>query len=351
MKGIMASKKFESFAQDLRAALSDDAAMLFDFQLQLMTREIAEGWKAFHAQAVLFKEILPDPLINELGRQHAVENLRCEIWRDRDQMVWVGFGQLGSQYRSSLLTQWSEHPETLAEYRNFLHVGELDTGAAPTPNPLDRIANAVLRDRIETDNQHWWYKTQADTTDWYVEAAAQGVLTPPLMVRELEPATPVRDMSVALADDGPYWKAVHQARWRRVMNATEFAVFTKPDENLRLMAALAPDFPYAPGLSTGKRLIFVQEGERALAWALMVDKTDGSTTYRYPPKLILISREQTKKLKDDDIIFHNVIGTWFVSYTSGARCLETELLFHLPRSRRLIEFYEPYVRQVLSHAG
>jgi hypothetical protein len=46
-----------------------------------------------------------------------------------------------------------------------------------------------------------------------------------------------------------------------------------------------------------------------------------------------------------------VIGTWFVSYTSGARCLETELLFHLPRSRRLIEFYEPYVQQALSHAG
>jgi hypothetical protein len=171
------------------------------------------------------------------------------------------------------------------------------------------------------------------------------------MVRELEPATPVRDMSVALADDGPYWKAVHQARSRRVMNATEFAVFTKPDENLRLMAALAPDFPYAAHLSTAKRLIFVQQGEGPLAWALMIDKTDGSTTYRYPPKLILISREQAKKLKDDDILFRNVIGTWFVSYTSGARCLEIELMFHLPRSRRLIEFYEPYVQQALSHAG
>ena len=331
--------------------MSDDAGKLFDFQVQLMKREIAEGWKAFYAQAVLFEQILPAPLINELGRQYAVEHLRCEIWRDSDQMAWRGFGQVGSQYRSSLLTQWSEHPESLAGYRNFLHVGELDTGAAPTPNPLDCTANAVLRGRIETDNQHWWYQTQADTTDWYVEAAAQGVLTPPLMVRELAPATPVRDMSVDLADDGPYWKAVHQARWRQIMNATQFAAFTKPDENLRLMAALAPDFPYAAHLSSAKRLVFVQQGEGALAWALMIDKTDGSTTYRYPPKLILISREQAKKLKDDDILYTNVIGKSFVSHIYGARCLETELLFHLPRSRRLIEFYAPYVQQALSHAA
>jgi hypothetical protein len=339
----MVRKKFESFTQDLRAAVSNDAGELFDFQLQLMEREIAGGWKAFYAQEILLKDTLPAPLINDLGRQYGVERLRLNIWRD--------FGKQSSNYRSALLTEWFEYPETLAEYRNFLNVGALDTGAAPTPNPLDRTANAVLRKRIETDNKHWWYETQANMTDWYVEAAAQCVLTPPLLVRELERATPVRDMTLALVDDGKYWRTVHQERWRLVMNATEFSAFTKPEENLRLMAALAPDFPYSPSLSSGKRLIFVQEGEGALAWALMIDKTDGGTTYRYPPKLILISREQTKKLKDDDIVFANVVGTWFNSQSAGARCLETELLFHLPRSRRLIEFYEPYVRQALGQAG
>ena len=343
MKGFMANKKFESFLHILRDGLSHDACKLFDFELALMEREIGEGWRAFYAQEILFKQHLPPPLINELGRQYAIECLRVQIGDNVGPQV--------SSDRSPLLTKWREHPETLAGYRNFVNVGELDTGAAPTPNPLDCTANAVLRGRIETDNQHWWYQTQADTTDWYVEAAAQGVLTPPLMVRELAPATPVRDMSVDLADDGPYWKAVHQARWRQVMNATQFAAFTKPDENLRLMAALAPDFPYAAHLSSAKRLVFVQQGEGALAWALMIDKTDGSTTYRYPPKLILISREQTKKLKDDDILYTNVIGKWFVSHIYGARCLETELLFHLPRSRRLIEFYAPYVQQALSHAA
>ena len=347
----MANKNLESFAHSLREVLSNDADKLFDFQLALMEREIAEGWRVFYADEILFKEVLPAPLINEVGKLYAVEQLRCEIWRDLDEMAWRGFGQTGSNYRSALLTHWSEHPETLKEYRNFLDVGALDTSGALTPDPLDHTANAVLRQRIETEHKHWMYEVEAKLNDWYVEAAAQGVLTPPLVVRELEPATPIRDMSKALVDDTQYWRAVHQVRWRVALNANEFKAFTKPDENVRLMAAMAPDFPYAAHLSTGKRLVFVQQGEGPLAWALMIDKTDGSTTYRYPPKLILISREQTKKLKDEDILYMNVIGKWFVSHIDGARCLETELLFHLPRSRRLITFYTPFVQQALRHVS
>ena len=343
MKGFMANRKFESFSRILREMLSHDAGKLFDFQLALMELEIGEGWRAFYAQEILFKEQLPPPLINELGRQYAIERLRVEIGDNLGPQV--------SSYRSPLLTEWREHPETLAGYRNFLNVGQLDTGPAPTPDPLDRTANDVLRQRIEKDQQHWWYESRVNMRAWYLELSAHATLTPPLVTWEPEADTPVRNMTVALADDSGYWKAVYQEHRRMVMNANEFKAFTKPDGNRRLMAALAPDFPYAAHLSTAKRLVFVQQGEGPLAWALMIDKTDGSTTYRYPPKLILISRAQTKKLKDNDILFRNVIGTWFVSYIHGARCLEIELLFHLPRSRRLIEFYAPYVQQSLSHAG
>ncbi len=341
----------KSFAHSLREVLSNDADKLFEFQLALMEREIAEGWRVFYAKEILFKEVLPAPLINEVGKLYAVEQLRCEIWRDLDQMAWRGFGQIGSNYRSTLLTHWSEHPEILKEYRNFLHVGALDTSGAFTPDPLDHTANAVLRQRIETEHKHWMHELEAKLNDWYVEVAAHGVLTPPLVVRELEPATPLRDMSIALVDDTQYWRAVHQGRWRVALNANEFKAFTKPDENVRLMAAMAPDFPYAADLSTGKRLVFVQQGDGPLAWALMIDKTDGSTTYRRPPKLILISRTQTKKLKDADILYMSVVGKWFVSYNNGARCIETELLFHLPRSRSLIAFYAPFVQQALECAG
>ena len=339
----MRTKKFESFAHTLREVLSHDAGKLFDFQLALMELEVGEGWRAFHTQEILFKEQLPPPLINELGRQYAIERLRVDIWENLGPQVF--------SYDSPLLTEWREHPETLKEYRNFLHVGALDTSGAFTPDPLDHTANAVLRQRIETEHKHWMYELEAKLNDEYVEASAQGVLTPPLIGWELEPATPIRDMSKALVDDTQYWRAVHQERWRVAGNANEFKAFIKPDENLRLMAAMAPDFPYAAHLSTGKRLVFVQQGDGPLAWALMIDKTDGSTTYRRPPKLILISRTQTKKLKDADILYMSVVGKWFVSYNHGARCIETELLFHLPRSRSLIAFYAPFVQQALDHAG
>ncbi|GGX86207.1 hypothetical protein GJV26_28450 [Massilia dura] len=337
----MDNNKITLFQHGLRSILSDNAERLFDFQLLAMECAIAEGWKAFYAQEILFKEQLPAPLINELGKEYAIESLRCEIWRD--------VSQSGSSYRSPFFTQLYKHPERLVEYRNFLNVGALDTGAAPMPAPLDRTANTVLRQRIVTDHKHWWYESRANALDWYVESTMQAELTPPLLGEEREPVTPVRDLATALVDDAQYWKAVHQSRWNLISNGTEYGAFMKPDWNLHLMAALAPDFPYSAALSTGKRLIFVYEGDGALAWALMIDKTDGSPTYRYPPRLVLIRRVQKKKLKDDDILFANVDG-WFVSRGSGARCLETELLFHLPRCRRMIEFYTPFLAEAIEYA-
>jgi hypothetical protein len=92
-----------------------------------------------------------------------------------------------------------------------------------------------------------------------------------------------------------------------------------PEWTLELMRHFAADFPYAAEMSTAKRLIFVQQGESALAWALMVDKTSGSPDFRYLPQRILIQRGHK---------------------------MEIELLFHIPRSRKLIEIYQPYLEQV-----
>lgn len=54
-------------------------------------------------------------------------------------------------------------------------------------------------------------------------------------------------------------------------------------------------------------MIFVQHGDSELAWALMIDKTSNSPDFRYPPQLILIDRQQKKKLKDEHIIYVNAI--------------------------------------------
>jgi hypothetical protein len=106
------------------------------------------------------------------------------------------------------------------------------------------------------------------------------------------------------------------------------------------MRYLASDFPYAAEMSTTKRLVFVQQGGGQLAWALMIDKTGGSTDFRYPPQLILIRRQHKRKLRDEHIIFQNVIGKQFPSFAKGPQGLETELLFHLPRCRKLVGIYQ-----------
>ncbi|GGX86214.1 hypothetical protein GCM10007386_16260 [Pseudoduganella dura] len=205
--------------------------------------------------------------------------------------------------------------------------------------------------RVEANEGHWRYENMANANDWYVEATGRATLTPLLKGFKKEDVIPVRNPDLVLMDDTEYWRAVHLPEWNLVADIADFSAFTKPEWNLKLMAELAPDFPYAASLSTSKRLVFLEEGTSRLAWALMIDKTDGGTTYRYPPQLILIDRGQSKKLKDEDIIFKNVLGERFQSQLVGPRCIETELLFHLPRSRRLIEFYSPFVEEASAISG
>jgi hypothetical protein len=332
----MANDKLIRFANKLNTLLSDKADHLFDFSVQLMEREISEGWRAFYAWEILLSKHLPAPLINELGKQHAVENLRLRIWTPR--------GEHCSSYRSELLSKCYEDRKVLATYRNYLNVGNLAKRAEPSV-ALDQTAHAVMWNRVEANEGHWRYENMANANDWYVEATGRATLTPPLLGFRKEDITPIRDPDLSLVDDTDYWRAVHLPEWSLVADIADFPAYIKPEWNLKLMAALAPDFPYAAALSTAKRLVFVQEGTSVLAWALMIDKTDGSTTYRYPPQLVLIDRNHSKKLKDENIIFTNALGERFQSQTVGPRCMETELLFHLPRSRRLIEFYAPFVEE------
>jgi hypothetical protein len=332
----------EIFGTALRGVLADQVELLFEQMLAMMEQDIADGWRAFYAREIWFKEHLPQPLINDTGRRYMTERMR--------EAIWAGPGPGGQEYRSAFLEQFLSHPERRDEYRNFLEVGTLDSEGMGATTPLDRTANAVATRLLESGEEHWWYQTQANMDNWYMEATARATLTPPLLARQLEPQTPVRNPDVALANDGNYWRAVHPSGWRLIMDAADYPALSKPECNLDLMSKLAPDFPYAAALSTAKRLIFVQQGEHPWAWALMIDKTDRCPEYRYPPQLILIDRHHKKKLKDEDIVFKNVIGKPFISLAKGPRCMETELLFHLPRSRRLIDFYAPFLEKTMRRA-
>lgn len=336
---MMKAEERERFETCLRTQLSEQAGRLFDFRLELMEQEIAEGWRCMYAQAVLFRKLLPEPLINELGRQYELERLREEIWRP--------FNQLHSNYHSELLHDWRHHPEHRAGYRNYLDVGELEGFAGNPPDPYDRTACDILTRRIEQDTAHWKHETRANADDWFLDASFRCMLTPPFIGFPTEDDPPP-DPAVRHDNPGQYWRAVHRSRYTLPFIAADYPAFTKPDWNLRLMAEMAPDFAYDPALSKTSRLVFVQQGESRLAWALLIDKTYGSPDYRYPPQLILLDRARRNKLKDEHVLFANPIKPRFYADAKALRSLETQLLFHLPRSRRLIAFFEPFVADALA---
>ena len=318
--------------------LADDAARLLDKMLALMEQDIDEGWRAFYAREIWLRKELPPPWLNELGEQYLAERLR--------EAIWGRFGQQQGTYESALVRRLYDEPAARAGYRNFLDVGTLQVEEIIGPSvALDAVADKVATRLLKEQHRHIRYECLRDAGNWYIEASAGCTLTEPLLGLPKEDAVPVRNQAVVLAKDGAYWHAVYPLEWRIVRDVLDYPVDRQPKYHLELMAQLAPDFPYCASLSKQSRLIFVQPGDSALAWALMIDKTSGSPDYRYPPQLILIERGGRRALQDRDVVFSNVIGGAFYSNLKAPRCIETELRFHLPRCRRLIEVYQPYVDQ------
>jgi hypothetical protein len=323
----------------LRSILSADADRLFEHMLAMTEQDIREGWRVFYAREIWFKELLPPPLINELGRRYMVERLREDIW--------LRPGEDRSDYQSEFLRQFLAEPKSREGYRNYLDVGTVTIEDRKDPFVLDKVADAVATQQLEEAHRHMWYETTVNALKWHVEVSQRGTLTaPPLGISD-DGDEPVRRPAVPLESDGAYWFAFYRVGWHMLTYPEDHAAKVLPDLHLEWMAHIAPDFPYAPQLSTVKRLIFVQQGDSELAWALMIDKTSNSPDFRYPPQLILIDRQQKKKLKDEHIIFVNAIRRWYPSYASTRRGMEVELLFHVPRCRKLIAIYQPYIEQAI----
>jgi len=325
-------------SRELQTILSEDVDHLLDSMLGLMEQDINDGWRVFYARELWFVKHLPPPLINELGRSCMTERLRESIWRRP--------GQEHSAYQSSLLQECRAQPQSRQGYRNYLEPGTLSLEGWSSAPAWDQVADMVTVQEMESKHRHMLFEVRANQENWYVEACHRGTLTPPLLGVANDELQPVRNPALRLRDDVQYWRAVHRVVWSVVMNADDYPALVKPECTLELMRHIAPDFPYAADISTTKRLIFVQQGSGDFSWALMIDKTSGSPDFRYPPQLILIDSGTKKKLKDEQIIFQNVIGKQFPSFAKGPRGLETELLFHVPRCRKLIDIYQPYIEQV-----
>lgn len=334
----MKNVQWSGFALELQEILMHDAGQLLDQWLALIEQDIADGWRAFYAREVWMREHLPAPLINGLGRALMVEQLRQKIGAN---------GQPVLADDASMVRALSQRLD-LPEYRNYLQVGILSLQQRPAP--LDLVADATVMRLLNTAHRHAEFEIKRNQANWYVESTARCTLTPPLITLPKEGKPAVRDDSEPLALDTRYWWNVYEPDHRVAMDCDNNGLFT-PAVSLMLMAALAPDFPYAETLSTAKRLVFMQAGDSALAWAIVIEKIDGGRTFRYPPALLLIDRHLGKKLKDQHVLFHNVLTRpYFSDATSGQAAMELELRFHLPRYRRLIDVYRPYIAATQSAA-
>lgn len=308
----MDTKQLRDEVSGLVAASADKLAA---FQEELMDREIAEGWRCFYARQLWLREALPEPLVNEAGRRYMVEAYRQRI----------------------LQAEAPDYAAPCAGYRNYLETGVLDIeNPMGSGDALDAVANDTVNSLAAGLQRHMAREVQANATKWLKEAGERATLTPPFMLSHLELGPAVRDASVPPAEDTAYWRALY---WDSEVVVADPQVVLNPDWTLRLMAALAPDFPYNAALSTAKRLVFAAPGDTALRWAVMIEKPDGAPDFHYPPSLLLVPGSHTKKLKDSDIVFKDVPLTWLYAIVYDARSIELQLRYFLERYRRLAGFY------------
>ena len=316
--------------RQLRRLLCEQVERLYELELDMMRSDIAAGWRCFYAEEIWLEKHLPAPLINDAGKAANLENLRRIV--------------LEGKYAKRV----EPEPEG---YRNYLAIGQPDiyAGEYAEGRPLDLVANAVITRLLETEHRNMRFEVKRDREQWYAEASEAGTLTPPLIYTEPEPNPPVRNDQFPLARDSQYWYAMYPSQ-NPVFDAQHYHAQVKPDYVVRLMEQVAPDYAYDAERGTSKSLFFVGTDERALQWAVLLEKTSGSTNYRYPPQLLLICRSK-KKVRPEDVIYvHNELRQPPHASTLNPRDIEMQLKFHMSRIRKQIAFLDPFVNAALAAA-
>ncbi len=145
----------EKFKLTFRELLSQHTEDLLDYQLTLMEQEIAEGWRCCYAREIWFKENLPPPLMNELGRRYMTEKLKVNLYRDTQSAHFYHIEDVPSDYVSEFLLSFIASPANRIGYRNFLDVGLLEMEAIGNkPEPYDLIANEITKRMVEEQHRH-----------------------------------------------------------------------------------------------------------------------------------------------------------------------------------------------------
>jgi hypothetical protein len=327
--------KLKDAGSSFRRLLAESVAQLADFQIALMEQEIAEGWRGFYARAIWLKGNLPPPLINEQGMWFLQELVH-------ERILSLG-GHDSPDYDPMPQLQFIANEDARAGYRNYLHTGTLKTDAASSgTHAFDQVANQIVIDMVEREHRHMFFEVRRNQEAWLLEASHSAQYTPPFILYEREPQPAVRNPNFSLLEDGIYWRDYYSGG---LDIAFEPEALMKPDWFMQLMAVLGADFQYSEILSTAKRLVFVRQPETdGLTWAVLIEQV-GLPYFRLPPILVLIPAGLHRKFRQSDILYHDVSITHLVVKSDGPRSIETQLRYFLPRFRRMIEFYRPFVEQ------
>lgn len=330
----------------LHTAVRPALPALCDHYLEQMKRDVAQGWRFFYARPWWVYENAPGPHLNEQGRRYMAASIWVQMHVD------PATGESG--VTDQTLRDFWHDPAQRVGYRNLFATGTLDLESAGANNAVaDAVVNEAANGLLLHANRHVKFEIMHNVHAWYLEAVlTKGSLTAEPAIWEKTPVLPVRDESEPLAQDYRYWQAVYQFRKQMVFDGVANAhVQIKPDTTLALMSQLVPDFQYAPELSTAGRLVFVQQGTSATAWALVIEKVDRAREYTYPPRLILIARDLKKKLKDQHILLTHAEITGGRATPLWPREVEINIRFHAQRLRSMIGFYAPLVEPVLAEAA
>jgi len=330
------------FKQSLRAAVGAALPSLCEHTLDQMQRGVAAGWHFFYTQPLWALENAPAPHLNELGKRYLVRIL----W----QQLQIEPGDFYFTQLDPFVQQFDADQDLRKGYRNLFYLGELDlTTFGESGNALDQVVNDTANRLLHEANRHVRYELLYNRLNAYRDAImSHGSLTPAPTLWHHEAEVPVRDETLPLADDSRYWHAVYKPQSQIVADViANRHVQTKPDTILELMGQLVPDFPYATQLSNASRLVFVQQGEGPLAWALIIEKVDKGKEYHFPPKLVLLPRELKKKFQYQHCCFVHHEMTGSIWNPLWPREVEIQILFNMSRLRRLIDFYAPLVDQAM----
>lgn len=324
--------------EKLRDVLCGQVDKLFDFRLALIEREIRDGWQYFHAETIWFRDELSYPLINDSGRNYSCRALR--------HMLSQRFNGNGAVYNSLFMTGFVAAADDFPDYINFLDVRHFDFyGRVVSEKWLDAILENTIEFYVQEHHRHPIYEMEKNKIGWLLDVDKWASMTPPLLVCPGEKKDPVRDLQTTMESDRGYWRAYYSGGpgiGMIIQNNT-------PDLVISLMATLAPEFRYYSKISSAARLVFALPVGSGLSWSLVFDKTGDH--FIQPPQLILMALSGQKSWSDDDVIFFDVLTQRDDLYATSGRGMEIFLLYSIPRYRRLIEFYQPFVADALCDLG